>query len=125
MSTVTDRHSDVPDGLPSTRVVVRTESGAVYRVDFEAWRLARVPGTVSSPDPEVAPSAHLRRDGQWLRILRVLRLEVGARAAFDVEPLGAINTLLTRRVTTIVESIVPDEGIPFQAAPNGEGAAGE
>lgn len=81
-----------------------TESGSRYVIDTIKRTLTRVRGQEEQEDPEVAPASTLRRDGETLRLLRVIALEVGKRAVFDVEPLRP-DALWTRRSTTYVKNI--------------------
>ncbi|MFJ3490663.1 hypothetical protein [Leifsonia aquatica] len=83
---------------------VVTESGSRYVIDTIEWTLTRVRGLHEQEDPEVAPASTLRRDGETLRLLRVIALEVGRRAVFDVEPLRP-DAVWTRRTTTFVRQI--------------------
>ncbi|ERK73546.1 hypothetical protein [Leifsonia aquatica] len=83
---------------------VVTESGSRYVIDTIGWTLTRVRGLQEQEDPEVAPASTLRRDGEPLRLLRVITLEVGKRAVFDVEPLRP-DAVWTRRSTTYVVEI--------------------
>ena len=89
---------------------VVTESGSRYVIDTIKRTLTRVRGREEQEDPEVAPASTLRRDGETLRLLRVIALEVGKRAVFDVEPLRP-DALWTRRSTTYIVGICP-VGIP-------------
>lgn len=84
---------------------VVTESGSRYLIDTIKWTLKRVRGRAEQEDPEVAPASSLRRDGETLRLLRVIALEVGKRAVFDVEPLRP-DAVWTRRSTTYVVEIM-------------------
>lgn len=81
--------------------VVVTESGSRYVIDTIEWTLRRVRGRDVQEDPDVAAASTLRRDGETLRLLRVIALEVGLRAVFDVEPLRP-DAVWTRRSTTHV-----------------------
>lgn len=83
---------------------VLTESGSRYLIDTVNWTLRRVRGRDLQEDPEVAPASHLRRDGETLKLLRVISLEVGASAVLDLAPLRP-DALWTRRTTTYVISI--------------------
>ncbi|QNE35368.1 hypothetical protein [Leifsonia shinshuensis] len=83
---------------------VVTEAGSRYVIDTIDWTLQRVRGRDDQEDPEVAPASTLRRDGETLRLLRVIRLEVGRPAVFDVEPLRP-DALWTRRTTTFLVEI--------------------
>jgi hypothetical protein len=88
------------------RVRITTKSGSTYEIDFDSMYLRRIRGTTPSPDPDALPASHLRRDGETLKILRVIRLRVGRRAVFDVQPLGDPRIVaFTRRTTTNVETI--------------------
>lgn len=85
---------------------VITESGSRYVIDTIDWTLQRVRGREVQDDPEVAPASHLRRDGEVLRLLRLIQLEVGACAVADLAPLRP-DAVWTRRTTTYVVSITP------------------
>jgi len=89
---------------------VVTESGSRYVIDTIKWTLTRARGREEQEDPEVAPASTLRRDGETLRLLRVIALEVGKRAVFDVEPLRP-DAVWTRRSTTYIVGICP-VGVP-------------
>lgn len=88
---------------PATGVVrVTTASGSVYEVDLTLGYLRRAP---SDSEPL---SADLRRDGEWIKILQVVRLSVGERAVFRLESLDVTGrALFTARATTPVISIEP------------------
>lgn len=76
-----------------------------YELDLDREMLRRVRGTVK-PGPEVAFPAKLRdHDRGWIRLLRIIQLEVGKPAIFDIESLGGPDMLFTRRSTTYVLSI--------------------
>lgn len=76
-----------------------------YHLDLDRELLRRFRGTVK-PGPEVAFPAKLRdHDRGWVRLLRVVRLEVGRPAVFDIESLGGPEIAYTRRSTTWVVSI--------------------
>ena len=76
-----------------------------YQLDLDREMLRRVRGTVK-PGPEVAFPAKLRdHDRGWVRLLRIVHLEVGMPAVFDIESLGGPDILFTRRTTTFVLSI--------------------
>lgn len=83
---------------------VVTESGSRYVIDTLEWTLQRMRGRDDQEDLEVAPASVLRRDGEVLRLLRVIELEVGHRGIFDVEPLRP-DAIWTRRTTTFVMEI--------------------
>jgi hypothetical protein len=85
---------------------VLTESGSRYVIDTVHWTLQRTRGRNEQDDPEVAPASTLRRDGETLKLLRVLILEVGQRAIFDVEALRS-DAMWTRRTTTFVIAVSP------------------
>ncbi|MFE4951064.1 hypothetical protein ACFQ9V_13260 [Leifsonia sp. NPDC056665] len=97
------------------RLIVTTESGTTYFIDASRNRLQRVRGSEMPDDPEVGFPSRLRRDGDELVLLRIVHLELGQRAVFDLEPLGdPTQVSFTRRTTTYVTSIrelgsVPDE----------------
>lgn len=102
--------------LAGGQVLVHTESGTQYELNLGARYLRRIPGTEPSPDPEVAPASHLRRDGTVLKILRIHALQVGKRAIFDLEPLGdPSRNLFTRRTTTIVTGIDALDGVDHES----------
>lgn len=84
---------------------VVTGSGSQYVIDTVEWPLQRVRGRDEQEDLEVAAAATLQRDGETLQLWRVLVLEVGRRAVFDVAPLRP-DAVWTRRTTTFVESII-------------------
>jgi hypothetical protein len=63
-------------------------------------------------DPDVAPAAHLRHDGEVLGLLQILQLRVGEPATFLLEPLGGPGVISTTRTTTFVVSILPDVDDP-------------
>jgi hypothetical protein len=77
-------------------------------MDFETGYFRRLRGTVESDDPEVATASRLRRDGDQLKILRIITLRVGESAVLDIEPLGdPTQIVFTRRTTTRVVAIEP------------------
>jgi hypothetical protein len=91
--------------------VMLTESGTAYLLDLEHMQLRRVPRIVA-PLAAGVVSASLRRDREWLTILHIRRLEVGAPAVFVLEPLGdPAVTLSTTRTTTEVRWIRPIEEV--------------
>lgn len=76
-----------------------------HALDLDRELLRRVRGTVK-PSPEVAFASKLRdHDRGWVRLLRIVQLELGKPAIFDIESLGAPEMLFTRRTTTHVLSI--------------------
>ena len=85
---------------------VITESGSRYVIDTINWTMQRLRGRDEQDDPEVAPASHLRRDGETLRLLRLIRLAVGECAVFDIIPLRP-GAVWTRRTTTYVVAIQP------------------
>ncbi|QNE35877.1 hypothetical protein [Leifsonia shinshuensis] len=92
--------------FPTTgRYEVLTESGSRYVLDLDFELLTRIRGTEQPDDPEVAFPARLRDEGRTVRLLRVVRLEVGAPAVIDIESLGGPAVAFTRRMTTQVVSI--------------------
>jgi hypothetical protein len=91
--------------------VMLTEAGTVYLLDLENMQLRRTPGLLA-PLAEDAASEPLRRDQEWITILHIRRLEVGAPAVFVLEPLGdPAATLSTTRITTEVLWIRPIEEV--------------
>lgn len=83
---------------------ITTESKTRYLVDLEAEFLCRLRGTEQPDDPEVALASHLRRDGDHLRLLRVVSLELDRPAIFDLQALRP-DAAFTRRITTRVTQI--------------------
>lgn len=76
-----------------------------YLLDLDREMLRRFRGT-EKPGPEVAFPAKLRdHDREWVRLLRIIQLELGKPAIFDIESLGGPEMLFTRRMTTYVLSI--------------------
>lgn len=76
-----------------------------YQLDLDRELLRRIRGTVK-PGPDVAFPAKLRdHDRGWVRLLRIIQLEVGKPAVFDIESLGGLDVAYTRRTTTWVVSI--------------------
>ena len=96
-----------PQGIEvpySGRVEVTTESGSLWLLDLEAEFVCRIRGTEQPDDPAVRLASHLRRDGDQIRLLRIVALEVGRPAIFDVAGLRPEATF-TRRTTTYVTRI--------------------
>lgn len=94
------------------RLLVTTESASQYVLDNHRGTLRRIRGTAMPDDPEVAFPSRLRRDGEEIKVLRIVRLALGERLIVDVEPLGdPAKTTFTRRSTTYVTQIreLPDE----------------
>ncbi|KRC51993.1 hypothetical protein ASE16_02700 [Leifsonia sp. Root227] len=74
-------------------------------MDLDRELLRRIRGTLK-PGPEVAFPSKLRdHDRGWVRLLRVVQLELGKPGIFDIESLGGPEMLFTRRTTTWVLSI--------------------
>lgn len=93
-------------------VIVTTLSGTKYLIDLEVMMLSRIPDACGEPliDASTVGSVALRRDRQWLKILRIHALNVGMPAVIDVEALGdADRVAFTRRTTTRVTGIEPIE----------------
>lgn len=87
-----------------------------YYLDLDREMLLRVRGTVQPENPAVAFPSKLRdHDRGWVRLLRIIQLELGKPAIFDIESLGGPEMLFTRRSTTWVLSIreIPAEGESF------------
>lgn len=77
-----------------------------YHLDLDRELLRRIRGTVKPANPEVGFPTKLRdHDRGWVRLLRIVRLEVGRPAVFDIESLGGPEIAYTRRTTTWVVSI--------------------
>jgi len=76
-----------------------------YQLDLDREMLRRVRGTVK-PGPGVAFPSKLRdHDRGWVRLLRIVQLELGMPALFDIESLGGPEVAFTRRSTTYVMSV--------------------
>lgn len=89
-----------------------------YLLDLDRELLQRVRGTLK-PSPEVAFPSKLRdHDRGWVRLLRIVHLEVGEPAVFDIESLGGPEVAFTRRTTTFVLSIrqLPEDELFVQAS---------
>lgn len=83
---------------------VVTEASRYY-LDLDRELLRRIRGTVK-PGPDVAFPAKLRdHDRGSVRLLRIVQLELGKPAIFDIESLGGPDVAFTRRSTTYVMSI--------------------
>lgn len=91
------------------RLLVGTRSGTYYLIDLDAMRLKRVPATgdaMLTSDGEWTLSQPLRRDRQWLKILRLGRLVLGECLNMHLEPLGdPTRVAFTARRTTEIISI--------------------
>ncbi|MFF1876587.1 hypothetical protein [Leifsonia sp. NPDC058230] len=100
--------------LPTTgSYEVLTESGSRYLLQLDLELLTRVRGTEQPADPEVAYPSRLRRDGDTIRLLRLIQLSIGKPMIVDVEALGDPATVaFTRRTTTIVTEIRTDGADP-------------
>jgi len=105
-----------PGAPPAGRWEVLTESGSRYVLDLDLELLTRVRGTEQPDDPAVLFPAKLRDHSRGaVRLLRVIKLEVGSRAVFDIESLSDDpDVAFTRRWTTFVREIrhLPDGGLP-------------
>jgi hypothetical protein len=70
----------------------QTETGSTYEVEDDMIR-------------RVEHTHDMRRDGEWLRILKIIYpIEVGSRAYFLLEPLGE-GAITTLRLTSLVTDI--------------------
>lgn len=102
------------------RLLVGTRSGTCYLIDLDAVRLQRVPATGDetwTSDGEWTMSQPLRRDGQWLKILRLGRLVLGECLNMRLEPLGDLTRVAyTARRTTEITSITAVEPPPARAS---------
>lgn len=84
---------------------VVTEASKYY-LDLDREMLLRVRGKVQPENLEVAFPTKLRDHNRgWVRLLRIIQLELGKPAIFDIESLGGPEMLFTRRSTTWVISI--------------------
>ncbi|WP_157696856.1 hypothetical protein [Leifsonia sp. 21MFCrub1.1] len=84
---------------------VVTEASKYY-LDLDREMLLRVRGKVQPENPEVMFPTKLRDHNRgWVRLLRIIQLELGKPAIFDIESLGGPEMLFTRRSTTWVISI--------------------
>jgi hypothetical protein len=102
------------------RLLVGTRSGTFYLIDIDAMRLKRVPATgaeMLASDGERTMSQPLRRDGQWLKILRLGPLALGECLNMHLEPLGdPTRVAFTARRTTEIVSITAVEPPPARAS---------
>lgn len=81
--------------------LITTFSGSIYKIldtDKEKW-LERVPSQEASV---------LRKDGERIRIDKILQMTLGKPAIFALEPLG-LGNLTIRETTEIVEIKIIDE----------------
>lgn len=81
--------------------LITTFSGSIYKIldtDKEKW-LERVPSQEASV---------LRKDGEKIRIDKILQLTLGKPAIFALEPLG-LGNLTIRETTEIVKIKIIDE----------------
>ena len=103
-----------PDAPRTGRWEVLTESGSRYVLDLDLELLTRIRGTEQPDDPDVLFPVKLRDHSRSaVRLLRILKLEVGSRAVFDIESLSDDpDVAFTRRRTTFVREIrpLPDNG---------------
>lgn len=93
------------DSAPKRGLWEVVTEASKYYLDLDREMLQRVRGTVK-PAPDVAFPSKLRdHDRGWVRLLRIVQLEVGEPAVFDIESLGGPEMLFTRRTTTYVLSL--------------------
>lgn len=87
-----------------------TESGSAYEFNSDNPRQIRRVASqeVMSPDFD---SVDLRRDEEWIELLRMPQLSVGARTVLELEPLGP-DADVTLRWTTPVTEIITEEITP-------------
>lgn len=78
-----------------------TASRTIYELNFAERTLRRLP-LAESPELAGVDSVPLRRDGEALRVIEIIQLQLGHRATFLLEPLGPPPVILTRRSTTPV-----------------------
>ena len=90
-----------PTAPTTGRYEIITEASR-YVLDLDLELLTRHRGTEKPANPEVAFPARLRDQGRTVRLLRVVRLELGKPAIFDIESLGGPEVAFTRRTTTFV-----------------------
>jgi len=89
---------------PAPTLRIRTESGTVYEIDEPGGWLRRAPGQYPPSDESL--SEPLRRDGAWIKLLRMGEVRLGASTWFNLEPLDdPAQVLLTTRTTTYVVAI--------------------
>ena len=101
MATTTD-YREVRSG----RIQILTASGSTYDIDLDRQELVRIRNPHQPTDPESIESAALRRDGTPIKVLQIVRLEVGRRAEFILEPSGnPRKTNATWRSTTTVLAV--------------------
>lgn len=74
-------------------MIVKTETGSVYELDIENMRMRRSNSVES-----------LRRDGEWVTMLKEPIVELGRTMILFLEPLSD-HCSITTRFTTIVKEI--------------------
>ncbi len=74
-------------------MIVKTETGSVYELDIENMRMRRSNSVES-----------LRRDGEWVTMLKEPIVELGRAMILFLEPLSEHQSITTR-FTTIVKEI--------------------
>jgi len=79
-----------------------TASGTIYELDFVELTMRRLPVERAHCSAGEAGAHSLRRDGELLRIVEIVHVQLGDRAIFLLEPLGQPPTNVTRRSTTRV-----------------------
>ena len=76
-------------------IKVTTETGSVYEFDIANYKMRRVPVD--------APESELRRDGEWLNMIRPPRIEKGEPILIPLEGLHDPSDVTMRYTTTVVD----------------------
>lgn len=74
-------------------MIVKTETGSVYEIDIKNMKMRRSNSEES-----------LRRDGEWITMLKEPIIELGRTMILFLEPLSEYQSITTR-FTTIVKEI--------------------
>ena len=74
-------------------MIVKTETGSVYEIDMKNMKMRRSNSEES-----------LRRDGEWITMLKEPIIELGRTMILFLEPLSEYQSITTR-FTTIVKEI--------------------
>ena len=84
---------------PAGRMI--TASGTICELDSVERTLRRLP--LAEPTEAIGVvSVPLRRDGEVLRVIEIVQLQLGQRATCLLEPLGTPPVTLARRSTALV-----------------------
>jgi hypothetical protein len=74
-------------------MIVKTETGSIYEIDMKNMKMRRSNSEES-----------LRRDGEWITMLKEPIIELGRTMILFLEPLSEYQSITTR-FTTIVKEI--------------------